>query len=226
MYYLTDYDKDYYCTGMNIDANGHIQWNSGRGVETLIVAVPYELADGQNPDNIYQRLCDRLNRSNPVISNEEYINIGEGMLAKIVSQSDKAKENGSHIYVSGKMYLIAPIMERGEDIFIYRSRKNDLSVLRSSPLRLEYEIGQGSYRIGHGGLFAKREVITYYTITFKPMFKRGYEDGLLVYRFGDDRIPVSQQMIGNGIIYINSFHNELPRPVVERTSDRIEIYGR
>ncbi len=224
-YELREYDRKYYCNSIRISSDGLIQWDSSSEADTLVVCVPIGSIDVRLLSNFGVSLVKLLNRANEDIPYAVYSDIGSGIYVKPLTVADKSKNNGTQLHIPGRGYLVLAMRTEGDTTYVYLPRSTDYSVYAESEMRIKVAVTEETRRVQtSSGLFGRKSVDkSYYKISFRPEFSSGYIDGLIYYRIGNYKIPITQQMIDHREIYINKVNDNMPRPLVESVSSQVKI---
>lgn len=224
-YELREYDRKYYCNSIRISSDGLIQWDSSSEADTLVVCAPIGSVDVRSLSNFGVPLVKQLNRVNDDIPYAVYSDIGNGIYVKPLTVSDKSKNNGTQLHIPGRGYLVFAMRTEGEITYVYLPKSMDYSVYAESEMRIRVAVAEETRRVQtSSGLFGRKSVDkNYYRISFGPEFSSGYVDGLIYYRIGNYKIPITQQMIDHREIFINKMNGNMLRPMVESTTSQVKI---
>lgn len=197
-------NSDRFATNLRRDAvTKNLIWDNARGQDVLIVQTPF----GKSAVLMLQELCDALEELDDLP--EKFTEIFNGVWACHVSAADKARNKGCVLNGEASTYTVFSCWQDGDILNVYRPQDQAMiSAFFDIPLEIHVDI---SKQIIVEGFIRKREVETgFYSMRFPSELVNVYMDGSLCYRIDDFEIPVTKEMIAQGLVYIES----LEKPVM------------
>ena len=206
---------DWYATNLRQDrGTGNLTWDNNRGQDVLIVQTPFEY----NAENLMEELCQLMEEA--VLQTDSYTEVKTGVWVRFVTAADKARmNNGCPINTEASTYSVFACCTEGNVCSIYAPQKNQamISAYYSIPMQIHVDIQE---QIRTEGFIKKKVVKTgYYTLSFPQDIAAGYHNGDLVCRVAGLDIPLTQQMLERGSVYIKTEH----RPQVISTNKGLEL---
>lgn len=177
----------------------NLRWESARGQDALLVQTPFE----QRAEPMMEELCRLMERA--VLPPDKYTELRPGVWVRFVTAADKARMNGCPINTEASTYTIFSCLTQGDLCSIYAPQGNQamISSYCSIPMQIRVEMWEETRT--EGPFFHRRTVPTgFYVISFPQEFAAGYHNGDLSCRVGDLEIPVTKQMLEQGLVYVKT----------------------
>lgn len=190
-------DTSKFATGLRIGTPNHLIWDSAKGQDVIIVQTPF----GQDAEEILDDICHALEEVEEL--SNQFIEILNNVWICYVSATDKARNNGCILKGEGSTYTVFSCEKNDEGLKIYRSQIQAM-VSPSCDIPLEIHVEIMRELITKGVIFKKTVETGFYLMSFPTKLADNYIDGSLSYQIGEFKIPVTKEMIRQGVVYIQS----------------------
>lgn len=191
-------DPQRYATNLRREqGTRNLLWDNARGQDVLLVQTPFEM----DAVDLMEELCRRMEKV-PIHPNR-YTEIQPNIWLRFVTAADKAKMGGCPLHAEACSYTVFSCCVENKVCSIF-APQNQAMISASCNIPMEVHICvEAQTRME--GLFKKRAVPTgYYTISFPNGFHTEYVDGDLTYRVRDLAVPITREMVAQGIVYIKT----------------------
>ena len=191
-------DPQRYATNLRREqGTRNLLWDNARGQDVLLVQTPFEM----DAVDLMEELCRRMEKVS--IHPNRYTEIQPNIWLRFVTAADKAKMGGCPLHAEACSYTVFSCCVENKVCSIF-APQNQAMISASCNIPMEVHICvEAQTRME--GLFKKRTVPTgYYTISFPNGFHTEYVDGDLMYRVRDLVVPITREMVEQGIVYIKT----------------------
>ena len=194
-------DPQHFATNLRQDFQSkNLIWDNARGKDVLIVQTTF----GVSAVEKMEELCSVL--ENTLVNKEKFTEIATGVWLRIVTASEKAKQNGCPLNGEASTYTVFGVMEDSDNnickIFAPQNQAM-ITACCDVPLDIHVEISQQTRE--EGFLFAKKTVTTgFYSISFIDQIGAGYVDGDLCCEINKFQVPLTRKMLENRVVYVKS----------------------
>lgn len=190
-----------YATNLRRDKGaGNLKWNSARGQDVLLVQVPF----GWNAEEIIGELCQAMEEENPPAN--RYVEALPGVWVRFVTAAENARMNGCPIHTEASTYYIFSCFVERDVCSIYAPPQNQamISASYNVPMKIHVDV-QMQTQMRRTAIFHREEVFTgYYILTFPRDLAGSYRDGDLCCKVENMELPVTRQMLEQGVVYIKT----------------------
>lgn len=191
-------DPDHFATALRRD--NHTQkliWDNSRGQDVIIV----QTAFGVDASNILNDICDALNNNEQPLT--DYVEVMNGVWVCYVTAADKARNNGCRLNGKASTYTVFSCQKEDGVCKIYQP-KNQAMISQSYNIPLEIHVAVNKETCIEG-LFRRRKVETgFYSVSFPEGLVSSYLSGSLCFSVNGFEVPVTQEMLKQGTVFIKS----------------------
>lgn len=188
-----------YATNLRREQGTHnLKWDSARGQDALIVQTPFKCSAVEQ----IEELCGLMEKAN--LQPDQYTEIKPGIWVRFVTAADKAKMSGCPIHTDASTYSVFSCYTEGNVCSIYAPQQNQAMITAycNIPMQVHIDVREQTRM---EGFIRRRAVQTgYYTLAFPQDLAGGYREGDLAYRVCGLDIPITKQMVKQGVVYIKT----------------------
>lgn len=189
-----------YATNLRVDnVSKMMVWDISRGTDTLVVQTPYE----QDARAVIPSLCEKLNQKG--LKEQEYTRLPDDVWVRFVSAAEKVANGGCKLNKKASRYTVLACQNGDDGICqIYEPYEHGMNIpYRDIPLEVHIDIRKQMFEARR---FRKRtqRFTGFYILTFPEELKGAYIEGGLCYKVDGLEIPVTQEMVRQGKVYIEA----------------------
>ncbi|MCI9120439.1 MAG: hypothetical protein HFG00_02770 [Oscillibacter sp.] len=180
--------------------SSRLYWENADGQDVLLVQTPFGVPAAER----MEALCQAMGKT--LIQPGRYTEVLPGVWVRFVSAMDKVQMNGCPINTEASTYTVFSCLTEGEvcSIFAPQPCQAMISADCSIPMRIRVEVTE-QFRRRRQGLFGHvMEPTGFYTLSFPRELAGTYQEGGLFYRAGGLEIPVTRQMLEQGVVYVKT----------------------
>ncbi len=172
-------------------------WECSRGADTLVLETPF----GGSATTLFPALCAELESVD--IRKEKFAEIRPGVWARYVSAGAKARMNGGcPLHREACTYTVLACETDGDVCTVHAPAENRMSLPSLDvPLQIHVEV----YPVTKHVFLKPQPVFTGFFGIELPGPNAGVPgDGTLAYTVGGIRVPVTDEMLAQGTVYVKS----------------------
>lgn len=198
-YSYLPHDPSHYSYALRLSENrANLQWDTSRGVDTLVVRTPF----GVSAAALMPELCPELGHFE--LRQEQFVEIRAGIWIRYVTAGARARMNGGcPLYGEACTYAVFACRIQGDECSVYAPSDRGVNFpTLDVPLRVHVEVFPVTKM---GGVLRRKPVFTgFYGIGLPGPGMGVPGDGTLRYAAGDMVIPVTDGMMAQGAVYVKT----------------------